>query len=111
MNLFGHLIIPVNSPNQTSIDLAKIPNHKFQNPNKLQIPISNNQTDFVWNLGNWNLFEIWCLEFGAFICLCAMQFNISPPDRLLLRPGHFLPSWLESPREWPMQWNRFPQGR
>ena len=38
---------------------SKIPNHKFQNPNKLQIPISNDQIDLVSNLDNWNLFGIW----------------------------------------------------
>jgi hypothetical protein len=32
--------------------VSKIPNHKFQIPNKLQIPISNGQKDFVSNLGN-----------------------------------------------------------
>jgi hypothetical protein len=45
----------------------EIPNHKFQIPNKLQIPISNDQKDFVLNLGNWDLFEIWCLGFGTSI--------------------------------------------
>jgi hypothetical protein len=34
---------------------SKIPNHKFQIPNKLQIPISNNQKDFVSNLGDCDL--------------------------------------------------------
>jgi hypothetical protein len=43
----------------------KIPNPKFQIPNNLQIPISNNQIGFVSNFGDWELFEIWCLGFGA----------------------------------------------
>jgi hypothetical protein len=51
---------------------SKIPNHKFQIPNKLQIPISNDQMNFVLNFGDWDLFEIWCLGFGAFISLCPM---------------------------------------
>ena len=29
---------------------------------------------FVWNLGDWDLFEIWCLEFGAFKFLCSMPY-------------------------------------
>jgi len=44
----------------------KISNPKFQIPNKLQFPNSNNQTDFIWNLGDWDLFGVWCLGFGAF---------------------------------------------
>jgi hypothetical protein len=27
--------------------------------------MSNDQIDFVWDFGNWNLFGIWCLGFGA----------------------------------------------
>ena len=46
---------------------SKIPNYKFQFPNKLQIPISNDQTDFVSNLGGWDLFEIWYLGIGTSI--------------------------------------------
>lgn len=46
---------------------GKIPNIKFQIPNKLQIPISNDQGDLFSNLGDWDLFEIWCLEIGASI--------------------------------------------
>jgi hypothetical protein len=47
--------------------VSKIPNHKFQIPNKLQIPISNDQKDFVLDLGDWDLFGIWYLGFGASI--------------------------------------------
>src|SRR4030042_5826395 len=47
---------------------GKIPNDKSQIPNKLQIPISNDQKDFVSNLGDWDLFEIWCLPSS----LCSM---------------------------------------
>src|SRR4030042_426087 len=52
---------------------SKIPNHK------LQIPISNDQKDFVSNLGDWDLFEIWCLGFGAYhlpYALCSMLYAI-----------------------------------
>ncbi len=56
--------------------VSKIPNHKFQIPNKPQIPISNYQTGvvsgFVSDLGDWNLFGIWCLGFSASIWLQAM---------------------------------------
>jgi hypothetical protein len=51
----------------------KIPNYKFQIPNKLQIPISNDQTDFVSNLGDWDLFEIGRLGFDASIGHCPMH--------------------------------------
>jgi len=49
--------------------MIKIPNYKFQIPNKLQIAISKHETEFVSNLGDWNLFEIWCLGFGAFVSM------------------------------------------
>jgi hypothetical protein len=35
----------------------KIPNYKSQISNKLQIPISNDQTDFVSNLSDWDYVE------------------------------------------------------
>jgi len=31
------------------------------------------KADFVSNLGDWNLFEIWFLGFGASISLCALR--------------------------------------
>ena len=43
----------------------EILNHKFQIPNKLQIPISNDQKGLVSNLDNWDLFAIGYLEVGA----------------------------------------------
>jgi len=52
----------------------KIQNYKFQITNKLQIPISKDQIDFVSNLGDWDLFEIWCLEFGASIEHCPIHY-------------------------------------
>jgi hypothetical protein len=42
-----------------------MPNPKLQIPNKFQTPIPNDQTDFVSSFGDWKLFEIWCLGFGA----------------------------------------------
>jgi len=52
-------------------------NPKSQIQNKLQIPISNDQRDFVLNFGDWDLFEFWCLVFGAsptelLYALCAL---------------------------------------
>jgi hypothetical protein len=46
--------------------VSRIPNHNLQIPNKLQIQISNDQKLFVSNLGDWNLFGIWRLGFGAY---------------------------------------------
>ena len=57
--------------------VSKIPNHKLQIPNKLQVPTSNNQTDFVSNLGDWDLFEIWCLGFGASKRPCVTHYIAS----------------------------------
>ncbi len=45
---------------------VKISNTKLQIPNKFQSPISNDPNSFVWDFGNWCLFVIWCLEFGAY---------------------------------------------
>jgi hypothetical protein len=42
----------------------EIPNNNFQIPNKPQIPISNDPRDFVLNLGDWDLFGVWCLPVG-----------------------------------------------
>ena len=88
---------------------SKIPNYKFpayrqalnlawyragrQIPNKLQYPISNDQTDFVSNLCDPNLFEIWCLGFGASIQVCTLRYALCvlvrfPPLRV---PGFFFP--------------------
>jgi hypothetical protein len=44
----------------------KIPNHKFQIPNKLQISITNDPLDLVSDLGDCDLFGIWCLGFGPY---------------------------------------------
>jgi hypothetical protein len=59
----------------------KIPNRKFQITNILQISISNGQKVLVLDLGDWNLLEMWCLDFGASMrldpmrhALCAMRF-------------------------------------
>lgn len=38
---------------------SQAPNHKHQNTN-------------VWNFGNWNLFGIWNLEFGAYLLLAVL---------------------------------------
>jgi len=49
----------------------KIPNLKSQIPNKSQITmtkIPNNRGVCDFEFGDWNLFVIWCLEFGAY-CL------------------------------------------
>ena len=50
----------------------QIPNSKIQIPNKFEIPIPNDQKDFVWNLNLgplgivWDLvLGVWYLEFGA----------------------------------------------
>jgi hypothetical protein len=53
---------------------SKIPSHKFQIPNKLQIQISNGQMDFVSKLWNWKLFGIWCLGFGASVTPSCMRY-------------------------------------
>jgi hypothetical protein len=45
----------------------------FDRIDKLKIPISNDQIDFVSNFGNWDLFGLWCLGFGASITLCALR--------------------------------------
>lgn len=36
-------------------------------PNKLQISISNDLNDFVWDFGHSDLSGIWCLGLGAYI--------------------------------------------
>jgi hypothetical protein len=45
----------------------EIPNPKLQIPNKFQCPISNVQIYLfgIWVIGDWNLFDAWCLGFGA----------------------------------------------
>jgi len=42
----------------------EIPNHKFQIPNKSQIPISKIQNKF-WSLEFWSLEFVWYLVLGA----------------------------------------------
>jgi hypothetical protein len=53
---------------------SKIPNHKFQTSNKLQIPISKDQA-FVSNLGDWIYlkFGAWdlVLPYAHALCLSA----------------------------------------
>jgi hypothetical protein len=58
-----HLVWEINHNSQRAKGMAR----GVQIPNKLHVPISNDQKDFVLNLGDWDLFEIWCLEFGASI--------------------------------------------
>jgi hypothetical protein len=45
------------------------PSTKFQIPNKLQAPNSNDRNSFVLDFGAWNLFGIWCLKFGILVPL------------------------------------------
>jgi hypothetical protein len=42
-------------------------NFKFQIANKLQISISNDLNDFVWDFGHSDLSGIWRLGFGAYV--------------------------------------------
>jgi hypothetical protein len=59
------MIFPGSREHRAEGIASKIPNHNSQIPNKLQIPISNDPKEFVSNLGDWNLFGIWCLGFGT----------------------------------------------
>jgi hypothetical protein len=53
--------------------VSKIQNYKFQIPNKLQFPISNDQKRLVSSLGDLDLFEIWRLVLGVFISPYSMR--------------------------------------
>jgi hypothetical protein len=63
----------------------EISNNKFEIPNKLQIPISNELKYFIFNLGDWNLFEIWYLGFGAsciYFANLSLLFQLFSSDHL-----------------------------
>src|SRR4030042_3537961 len=62
---------------------CKIPITKSQIPNNVQIPISNDQTEFVSNLGDWDLFEIWCLGFGASYFFYHRRLSIKGEPKIL----------------------------
>jgi hypothetical protein len=53
----------------------RVRNPKSQIPNKLQIP--NDQVYSVSNLGDWDLFGIWCFQNAMRLALCALRFILS----------------------------------
>jgi hypothetical protein len=55
------------------------------------------KTDFVSNLGDWNLFEIWCLGFAASISLCSFAPRLTGVARVAIDARPSFPVAVHAP--------------